>query len=49
MMHVFENSLHINITRLEQERLHLFLERVCIKKKRCWVLWHKLYYLQLWV
>jgi len=32
-MHVFENSLHINTTRLEQERLHLFLERVCIKKK----------------
>ena len=32
-MHVFENSLYINTMRLERERLHLFLERVCTKKK----------------
>jgi len=33
-MHVFENSLYINTMRLERERLHLFLERVCTKKEK---------------
>lgn len=42
-MHVFENSLHINTMRLERERSHLFLERVCTKKNECRLL-HNTHY-----
>jgi len=46
MTYVFENSLH---TQRKQERLHLFLERVCTKKKMLSVVTQVIHYLQLWV